>query len=66
MTGIEDFLYWTAAGFAVFYLLYLKNDGALRVYVIVLILLTRAVCNWLLRVICGKVLKTILKCYRIK
>lgn len=32
--GAEDLFYWIFSGFAVFYLLYLENDGALRFYVI--------------------------------
>lgn len=34
LMGIEDFFYWIFSGFATFYLLYRKNDGALRMYVI--------------------------------
>lgn len=32
--GIEDVLYWLAAGFCTFILLYRENDGALRVYAV--------------------------------
>ena len=66
LTGIEDFLYWTAAGFAVFYLLYRENDGALRLYVIAVVLVTRAAGNALLLGIFGKVLKMLRRCFKIK
>lgn len=38
--GVEDLLYWCAAGLATFYLLYRENDGSLRMYVIGTVLLT--------------------------
>ena len=34
-TGIEDFFYWIYAGTATFMLLYEQNDGGLRLYAIV-------------------------------
>lgn len=37
--GLEDLLYWCAAGLATFYLLYRQNDGSLRMYVIGTVLL---------------------------
>lgn len=40
--GVEDLLYWCAAGFATFYLLYRENDGSLRLYVIGTVLLSMA------------------------
>lgn len=66
LTGAEDFLYWSFAGFAVFYLLYRENDGALRLYVIAVVLVTRAAGNALLLGIFGKVLKMLRRCFKIK
>jgi hypothetical protein len=63
--GIEDFLYWIFAGFAVFYLLYRENDGALRMYVIAVVLAVRGICNRILRLILGKVLKMTKRCFKI-
>jgi len=60
-TGLEDLAYWIFSGFAVFYLLYRENDGALRLYVIAVILLTMAVCDaagrHISRSVFGKLLK---------
>lgn len=44
--GIEDLLYWCAAGLATFYLLYRENDGSLRMYVIGSVLLTMVAYDW--------------------
>lgn len=41
--GLEDLTYWCIAGLATFYLLYQENDGGLRSYVIVTVLLTMVV-----------------------
>jgi hypothetical protein len=64
--GLEDFLYWSAAGFVVFYLLYRENDGALRMYVIVTVLLCRGICGRILRYIFYKVLKMTKGCFKIR
>jgi spore cortex biosynthesis protein YabQ len=64
--GLEDFFYWSAAGFVVFYLLYRENDGALRMYVIVTVLLCRGICNRILRTLFHKVLKMTNRCFKIK
>lgn len=66
LTGAEDFLYWIGAGFAVFYLLYRENDGALRLYVIGTVLIVRAMGNALLLVIFGKVLKLVRRCFKME
>lgn len=64
-TGLEDFAYWTFAGFAVFYLLYRENDGALRLYVIGAVLATMAACDGAGRAIYRKVLKKRKGCFKI-
>ena len=35
VVGIEDFLFWTVAGFVIFAMIYTENDGALRWFVVV-------------------------------
>lgn len=63
--GIEDLGYWIFAGFAVFYLLYRENDGALRLYVIgtiwVVMILYDRFCSSFFR----KVLKKMGRCFKI-
>ncbi len=39
LVNIEDFLYWTVAGFMVFAMIYAKNDGALRWFIVVGVIL---------------------------
>lgn len=63
-TGLEDLAYWIFSGFAVFYLLYRENDGALRLYVVGTVLFTMAVCDGAGRSICAKVLKKRKRCFR--
>lgn len=63
--GIEDFLYWICAGFAVFYLLYRENDGALRLYVIGSVLLTMIIYNQICSSFLLKVLKKAGRCLKI-
>lgn len=65
-TGIEDFIYWIFSGFAVFYLLYLENDGALRLYVIGSVLLSMAACNRICSSFLLKVLKKAGRCFKMK
>lgn len=55
--GIEDLLYWIAAGIATFYLLYRENDGSLRCYVIVTVFLTMLVYDRILSRFLIKLLK---------
>ncbi len=64
--GIEDFIYWVFSGFAVFYLLYRENDGALRLYVVGSVLASMALGGRLCRAILQKVLKKAGGCFRIK
>ena len=63
--GLEDLGYWIFAGFAVFYLLYRENDGALRLYVIgtvgVVMILYDRYCSVFFR----KVLKKMGRCFKI-
>lgn len=56
-TGVEDFFYWLGAGMATFYLLYRENDGSIRWYVIVTVLLTMIAYNR----ICSRFLLKLLK-----
>lgn len=63
--GLEDLGYWIFSGFAVFYLLYRENDGALRMYVIGTVLLAMVVYDRLCSVFFRKVLKKIGRCFRI-
>lgn len=35
VVGVEDFLFWTVAGFVIFAMIYTENDGALRWFVVV-------------------------------
>lgn len=65
-TGIEDFIYWICAGFAVFYLLYRENDGALRMYVIVSVLLTMIIYDRICSAFFLKVLKKAGRCFKMK
>lgn len=65
-TGAEDFCYWVFSGFAVFYLLYRENDGALRLYIIGTVLLAMVVYNRLCSVNFLKLLKKAVKCFRMK
>lgn len=64
--GIEDFLYWIFAGFAVFYLLYRENDGALRFCMIGSVLLSMAAYDRLCSSFFRKVLKKAAGCFKIK
>lgn len=64
--GVEDLVYWMIAGFAVFYLLYLENDGALRGFVIVSVLLAMAVYDRFISLNFRKLLKKIVKWIKIK
>lgn len=64
--GIEDFIYWICAGFAVFYLLYRENDGALRMYVIAGVLLTMIIYDRICSAFLLKVLKKAGKCFKMK
>lgn len=57
LIGIEDFLYWLAAGIATFYLLYRENDGSLRCYVIVTVFLTMLIYDRILSRFLIKLLK---------
>ena len=63
--GLEDLGYWIFAGFAVFYLLYRENDGALRLYVISTVLLSMIAYDRLLGAFFRKVLKKMGRCFRI-
>ncbi|MCI6887743.1 MAG: spore cortex biosynthesis protein YabQ [Lachnospiraceae bacterium] len=64
--GIEDLLYWCFAGFAVFFLLYQENDGALRWYVIGSVLLSMLLYDRLCSVFLLKWLKKAGRCLKMK
>lgn len=64
--GIEDLFYWGMAGFAVFYLLYRENDGAIRLYVIGAVFLSMAAYDHFCSTFLRKVLKKLKSCFRIK
>lgn len=64
--GAEDLLYWIFSGFAVFYLLYRENDGALRIYVIGSILLTMILYDRIFSVNFLKLLKKAGRCFRMR
>ena len=64
--GLEDLLYWIFSGFVTFYLLYMENDGAIRLYVIGAVMVSMLVCDRVLRAFLRKVLKKARRCFRMK
>ena len=65
-TGIEDFFYWIYAGTATFMLLYEQNDGGLRLYAIVGVLVGMSLYDRIVsRFLCA-VLKKAGKWFKIK
>ncbi len=64
--GAEDLIYWIIAGFAVFHLLYQKNDGGLRGFVIAAVLFTMVGYDRLISVNFRKLLKKMVKWIKIK
>ncbi|MCD8082787.1 MAG: spore cortex biosynthesis protein YabQ [Clostridiales bacterium] len=64
--GMEDLIYWIIAGFAVFYLLYLQNDGALRWFVIATVLSAMAVYDRIISFNFRKLLKKAVKWFKMK
>ncbi|PXV91088.1 spore cortex biosynthesis protein YabQ [Lachnotalea glycerini] len=43
--GIEDFIYWVVCGFFVFHIIYIRNDGILRGFAILAIILGMLIYN---------------------
>lgn len=66
LVGLEDILYWLAAGFTVFYLLYREQDGVIRLYVIVLVLGTMVIYDRICSANLRKLLKKLWKCLKMK
>lgn len=64
--GIEDIVYWIAAGFRVFYLLYREQDGVVRLYVIGLVLGTMVVYDRMCSANLQKLLKKLWKYLKMK
>ena len=65
-TGIEDFFYWIYAGTATFMLLYEQNDGGLRLYAIVGVLVGMVLYDRIVSRFLFAVLKKAGKWFKIK
>ena len=65
-TGIEDFFYWIYAGTATFMLLYEQNDGGLRLYAIVGVLVGMSLYDRIVSRFLFAVLKKAGKWFKIK
>ena len=65
-TGIEDFFYWIYAGTATFMLLYEQNDGGLRLYAIVGVLVGMALYDRIVSRFLFAVLKKAGKWFKMK
>ncbi|WP_432630769.1 spore cortex biosynthesis protein YabQ [Brotaphodocola sp.] len=66
MIGVEDVIYWVFASFTVFGLFYLENDGALRFYMIGVVILGMILYDRIVSTNFFRVLKKAGRCFRIK
>lgn len=64
--GVEDMLYWIYTSFMVFTLLYLKNDGMIRVYIVAAVFTGMILYQWLISRNFLKCLKKAIKYSKIK
>lgn len=66
VVGIEDLCYWIFAGLTTFYLLYLGNDGTIRLYLIGSVLLAMLGYEYFFHSFLRKTLKKLVGCFRMK
>lgn len=64
--GLEDLFYWVSASLSTFFLLYQKNDGIIRLCIIVAIFLTMWLYNCIFSSFLLKALKKVWKWIRMK